>query len=107
MWQGAVKRLCNPSESCHVRKVARLLAQALKCRLFFKCFPRREQKNILSIVKLYLFVTPYFSSQTVDRYITLTVKEPYPILWPLFIDMMFSSLVGNSGRKKHYGSEPC
>jgi hypothetical protein len=29
MWQGAVKRLCNRSKSCHVRKVARLLAQAL------------------------------------------------------------------------------
>src|SRR5215208_1476980 len=30
MWQGAVKRLCNRSKSCHVRKVARLLAQALR-----------------------------------------------------------------------------
>jgi hypothetical protein len=30
MCQGAVKRLCNRSKSCHVRKVARLLAQALK-----------------------------------------------------------------------------
>src|SRR5215210_903456 len=29
MCQEAVRRLCNPSESCHVRKVARLLAQAL------------------------------------------------------------------------------
>src|SRR5215218_2818236 len=34
MWQGAVKRLCNPSESCHVRKVARLLAQALSHAIF-------------------------------------------------------------------------
>src|SRR5829696_9197926 len=32
MWQGAVKRLCNRSKSCHVRKVARLLAQALNYR---------------------------------------------------------------------------
>src|SRR5215208_2740025 len=29
MCQEAVGRLCNPSESCHVRKVARLLAQSL------------------------------------------------------------------------------
>src|SRR5918993_4433556 len=29
MCQAVVRRLCNPSESCHVRKVARLLAQAL------------------------------------------------------------------------------
>src|SRR5215203_1324086 len=29
MCQEAVRRLCHPSESCHVRKVARLLAQAL------------------------------------------------------------------------------
>src|SRR5215212_6152599 len=29
MSQEAVRRLCNPSESCHVRKVASLLAQAL------------------------------------------------------------------------------
>src|SRR5215211_324230 len=29
MCQGAVRKLCNPSERCHVRKVARLLAQAL------------------------------------------------------------------------------
>src|SRR5215208_2980738 len=29
MCQGAVKRLCNHSKSYHVRKVARLLAQAL------------------------------------------------------------------------------
>src|SRR5829696_10187365 len=32
MCQEAVRRLCNPSESCHVRKVARLLAQALMLR---------------------------------------------------------------------------
>ena len=29
MCQEAVRRLCNPSESCHVRKVARLLARPL------------------------------------------------------------------------------
>ena len=29
MCQGALSRLCNLSETCHVRKVARLLAQAL------------------------------------------------------------------------------
>src|SRR5215218_10000873 len=30
MCQEAVRRLCNPSESCHVRKVARLLARPLR-----------------------------------------------------------------------------
>jgi hypothetical protein len=30
MCQEAVRKLCNPSESCNVRKVARLLAQALR-----------------------------------------------------------------------------
>jgi hypothetical protein len=29
MCQEAVRKLCNPSESCHVRKVARLLARPL------------------------------------------------------------------------------
>jgi hypothetical protein len=30
MCRGAPRRLCNPSKSCHVRKVARLLAQSLR-----------------------------------------------------------------------------
>src|SRR5215213_7177848 len=30
MCQEAVRKLCNPSESCHVRKVARLLARPLR-----------------------------------------------------------------------------
>jgi hypothetical protein len=30
MCEEAVRRLCNPSESRHVRKVARLLAQAVR-----------------------------------------------------------------------------
>src|SRR5215211_6149931 len=33
MCQEAVRRLCNPSESCHVPKVARLLAQPLRLAL--------------------------------------------------------------------------
>jgi transposase len=32
MCQEAVRKLCNPSESCHVRKVARLLARPLRRR---------------------------------------------------------------------------
>jgi hypothetical protein len=32
MCQEAVRKLCNPSESCHVRKVARLLARPLSRR---------------------------------------------------------------------------
>src|SRR5918994_456768 len=48
MWQGAVKRLCNRSKSCHVRKVARLLAQALT-KLVAKTYPpRRGLKNLLA-----------------------------------------------------------
>src|SRR5829696_8157054 len=38
MWQGAVKRLCNRSKSCHVRKVARLLAQALIRYVFIAAY---------------------------------------------------------------------
>src|SRR5215203_4664803 len=32
MYQEAVRKLCNPSESCHVRKVARLSARPLSLR---------------------------------------------------------------------------
>ena len=34
MCQEAVRKLCNPSESCHVRKVARLLARPLSLKPF-------------------------------------------------------------------------
>src|SRR5215213_7593159 len=37
MCQEAVRKLCNPSESCHVRKVARLLARPLRQHLL--CMP--------------------------------------------------------------------
>ena len=33
MCQEGIRRLCNPSENCHVRKVARLLAQPLSLAL--------------------------------------------------------------------------